>query len=221
MAAEASTERPLRRDAERNRQRILEAARVVFAQQGLGASLDAIAREAGVGVGTVYRRFPDKEQLIEALFEVSLAELVDAARAALAIADPWEGFVTFLHGAIDRQTRDRGLKELLMSSVHGQEQIGRARDAILPLVTELVERAQRSGQLREDVAPSDFPLMQFAVGAISEYTADVQPDAWRRVMGLLIDGLRVHRDAPTPLPIAPLDTHDIECAMRDWRPGRR
>ena len=108
-----------------------------------------------------------------------------------------------------------------MGSAHGQEQIGRARDEIVPLVTELVERAQRSGQLRDDVAPSDFPLIQFAVGAIGEYTADVQPDAWRRLMGLLVDGLRVRRDAPTPLPVAPLQTEDIECAMREWRPRRR
>jgi AcrR family transcriptional regulator len=183
MSTDASTDRPLRRDAERNRQRILEAARVVFAREGLEVSLDAIAREAGVGVGTVYRRFADKEQLIEALFEESLAELVGAARDALAVDDPWDGFLTFLEGAIERQTRDRGLKELLMGSAHGQEQIARARDEIVPLVTELVDRAQRSGQLRDDVAPSDFPLIQFAVGA--------------------------------------LETEDIECAMRDWRPRRR
>jgi AcrR family transcriptional regulator len=221
MSTDASTDRPLRRDAERNRQRILEAARVVFAREGLEVSLDAIAREAGVGVGTVYRRFADKEQLIEALFEDSLAELVGAARDALAVPDPWEGFVTFLQGAIDRQARDRGLKELLVGSAHGQEQIGRARDEIVPLVTELVQRAQRSGQLRDDVAPSDFPLIQFAVGAIVEYTAEVQPDAWRRLVGLILDGMRVRRDAPTPLPVGALGTDDIECVMRDWRPRRR
>jgi AcrR family transcriptional regulator len=221
MSTQTPSHRPLRRDAERNRQRILEAARVVFAREGLEVSLDAIAREAGVGVGTVYRRFASKEQLIEALFEESLAELVGAARDALAVEDPWEGFLAFLQGGIDRQTRDRGLKELLMGSAHGREQIAGAREEIVPLVTELVERAQRSGQLRDDIAPSDFPLIQFAVGAIGEYTADVQPDAWRRVMGLLIDGLRVRRDAPTPLPVGALQTEDIECAMRDWRPRRR
>jgi AcrR family transcriptional regulator len=221
MSTDASTERPLRRDAERNRQRILAAARVVFAREGLEVSLDAIAREAGVGVGTVYRRFADKEQLIEALFEESLAEMVGAARDALAIPDPWEGFVAFLEGAIERQTSDRGLKELLLSTAHGQEQIGRARDELVPLATELVQRAQRSGQLRDDVAPTDFALIQFGMGSIAEYTSDVQPDAWRRILGLILDGMRVRRDAPTPLPAGALGTDDIECAMRDWRPRRR
>ncbi len=221
MSIDASPDRPLRRDAERNRQRILEAARVVFARQGLEVSLDAIAREAGVGVGTVYRRFADKEQLIEALFEESLTGLIEMAHDALAVADPWDGFVAFLQGAIERQTSDRGLKELLLSSAHGQEQIGRARDQLVPVITELVERAQRSGQLRPDVAPSDFALIQFGMGSIAEYTADIQPEAWQRIMTLLIDGMRVRRDAPTPLPIGALETEDIECAMRDWRPRRR
>jgi len=221
MSSDAATERPLRRDAERNRQRILAAARVVFAREGLEVSLDAIAREAGVGVGTVYRRFADKEQLIDALFEEALAELVGAARDALAIEDPWEGFLAFLDGMIERQARDRGLKELLMGSAHGQKQIARARDQIVPVVTELVDRAQRAGELRGDLAPSDFPLIQFAVGAVTDYTADVAPDAWRRIMGLIVDGLRVRRDAPTPLPVAALDPDAIECAMREWRPRRR
>jgi AcrR family transcriptional regulator len=220
MSAEASP-RPLRRDAERNRQRILAAARAVFAREGLEVSLDAIAREAGVGVGTVYRRFADKEQLIEALFEESLGELVTMARDALAIEDPWDAFVAFLVGAVERQTSDRGLKELLLSTAHGQDQIARARDQLVPLVTELVERAQRSGQLRPDIAPSDFALIQFGLGSVAEYTADVQPDAWRRMLGLVIDGLRVHRDAPSSLVAPALDTDEIECAMREWRPRRR
>jgi AcrR family transcriptional regulator len=213
--------KPLRRDAERNRQRILEAARVVFARHGLDVSLDTIAKEAGVGVGTVYRRFADKEELIEALFEQSLEEVVGAAREALAVADPWEAFVSFLEDAMCRQNADRGLKQLLMSSEHGHEQIARARDELIPLVTELVERAQRSGQLRPDVAASDFPLIQFGLGSVAEYTADIDPDAWRRVLGLVLDGLRTQRTEPSPLRPDPLETEQIECAMRDWRPRRR
>src|SRR5437763_8806283 len=90
------SERPLRRDAERNRQLILDAARVVFAERGLSGSHDDIAREAGVGVGTVYRRFPDKEELIDALFEERIGEIADVARASLAAGDAWEGLVDFL-----------------------------------------------------------------------------------------------------------------------------
>ena len=220
-AVPAAGPRPLRRDAERNRQRILDAARVVFAREGLEVSLDAIAREAGVGVGTVYRRFADKEQLIEALFEESLTEIVGAAEAALTFADPWEGLVAFLDGSIERQCADRGLKELLVSSTHGHEQIERGRDRLIPLITELVERAQRAGELRADLAPTDFVLFQVGLGAVADYTRDVEPEAWRRCLGLLLDGLRVRREEPTPLPVPALDTDAVECAMRDWHPRHR
>ena len=117
-------ERPLRRDAQRNRQRILAAARREFAERGLDVSMDDIARAAGVGVGTVYRRFPDKEQLIDALFEDRMAEMVELVERCLAIEDPWDGFVTFLAEMCGRQSADRGLKELLLSTSRGE--IGRA-----------------------------------------------------------------------------------------------
>src|SRR5215475_3278723 len=108
-------ERPLRRDAERNRQRILDAARVVFAERGLRGSHDDIAREAGVGVGTVYRRFPDKEQLIDALFEDRMAEMARVTDEALAMSDRWDGFVHFMIRCQELQSADRGLKELMLS----------------------------------------------------------------------------------------------------------
>ena len=111
--------RPLRRDAERNRQRILDAARVVFAERGLSGSLDDIARQAGVGVGTVYRRFPDKELLIDALFEERIEEIADVARAAADHPDPWEGLVDFLTRTQELQSRDRGLKELVLGGSRG------------------------------------------------------------------------------------------------------
>src|SRR4029077_3321533 len=123
----APKERPLRRDAERNRQRILDAAAVVFAQRGLRASHDDIAREAGVGVGTVYRRFPDKEQLIDALFEDRMSEMVAIADEGLAMADPWDGLVHFLVAGQELQSSDRGLKELVLSAEHGADRVARAR----------------------------------------------------------------------------------------------
>src|SRR2546421_9804063 len=106
------SERPLRRDAERNRQRILDAARVVFAERGLSGSHDDIAHQAGVGVGTVYRRFPDKEQLIDALFETRIEEIANVARAAAENPDPWSALMGFLMRAQELQREDRGLKEI-------------------------------------------------------------------------------------------------------------
>ncbi len=121
--------RPLRKDAERNLRRILDAAKEVFATRGLAVTMDDVAHHAGVGVGTVYRRFANKDELIEALFVEQIEALAALAREGLAHDDPWEGFVLFMEGALDRQARDRALKELLFETGHGQERVAqRARD---------------------------------------------------------------------------------------------
>jgi AcrR family transcriptional regulator len=219
MATE--TERPLRRDAERNRQRILDASRVAFAERGLGVSMDEIARQAGVGVGTVYRRFPDKEELIEALFLDGLAEIVAVAKEALTRDDPWEGLVFFLESSIEHQCADRGLKELLLSNGHGRDRVVHAREQIAPLVEAIVDRAQAAGVLRDDVAVTDFALLQMSMGSVIDYTVDADPEVWRRVLGLILDGLRPSRDGHCELPVGPLDMTQVACAMRDWRPARR
>ncbi len=213
-----STERPLRRDAERNRQRILAAARRVFAARGLGVSMDEIAREAGVGVGTVYRRFRDKDQLIEALFHERVDEIAAIAEDGLRADDPWAGFVSFFERAIELQSADRGLKELMISSGHGQDHVARGRERIAPLVEELVARAQATGDLRPDAAASDFALAQMAIGAVIDFTVDVDPEMWRRCLALFLDGMRTRRDGPSDLPVEPLTVAQVERAMRDWRP---
>src|SRR5207248_4027407 len=104
-------DRPLRADAERNRQRILDAARELFADRGLGVTLNDIAHHAGVGVGTVYRRFPDKKQLIDGLFEQRLEDLVALMDLAVSDPDPWRGLSGFLEHALELQAADRGLRE--------------------------------------------------------------------------------------------------------------
>src|SRR4051794_32283466 len=109
-------DRPLRRDAERNRQRILQTAEQVFADRGLDVSLDEIAQQADVGVGTVYRRFPTKEALVEALFVRRLREVVGVGREALADPDPWRGLVTFIERASDLLANDRGLREVMLGT---------------------------------------------------------------------------------------------------------
>src|SRR5216117_1033552 len=129
-AAPAAPARPLRRDAELNRRRILESAREVFSQRGLQATLDDVAHHAGVGVGTVYRRFPDKEQLIEALFETRLEEIAALAGQALAADDAWEGLVGFLEGTMGLQAADRGLKEVVLGGPHGRSHVAAARQRI-------------------------------------------------------------------------------------------
>ncbi len=222
ISADTSPARPLRRDAERNRRRILDAAAAVFAEQGLGASLDEVAAHAEVGVGTVYRRFPNKEELIDALFDDQLDGIVAIAEAGLEIDDPWEGLVYFLRAAQERQVKNRGLKELLLGARMGQPRgcTVDGRERIEPLVRRLVERAQADGSLRADVDVTDMPMIQVMVGASVDYTREVDPEVWRRMFTLVIDGLRACPDARTPMPAEPLDDEGLVAAMTAWGPRR-
>jgi AcrR family transcriptional regulator len=208
----------LRRDAERNRQRILDAAREGFAQRGLGITLDEIARLAGVGVGTVYRRFPNKELLIDALFEDRIGEVVAVADEALLDEDAWRGLTTFLERAIGLLAGDRGLRELVLGSSHTPQRIIHARSQIKPRVDILVERAQAQGALRADVSATDMPLMLMMLDAVVDTTHDIDPDRWRRALTIVIDGLAARRDGPSPLPAPPLDVEQLQRAIAAWRP---
>jgi AcrR family transcriptional regulator len=214
------SERPLRRDAERNRQRILAAARVVFAERGLSGSHDDIAREAGVGVGTVYRRFPDKEQLIDALFEVRIEEIADVARAAADHPDPWEALVGFLMRTQELQSVDRGLKEIVLGGARGTERAVAARLLIEPLAAQVLERAQDAGVVRDDIELTDLPLIQLAVGTIAESSRDVAPDVWRRMMTLVLDGLRAE-GARSDLECPALDQDQADSVMTCYGASRR
>jgi AcrR family transcriptional regulator len=206
--------RPLRADAERNRRRILVAAAEVFAKRGLDAGLDEIARHAGVGTGTVYRRFPDKALLIEALFESRIDALLELAESALAIEDPWTGMVHFLEGAIEMQQADRGLKELLFGDgcAHGaaNARFATRMEALIPTISAIVDRAKASGQLRADVDVTDFAVIQFMLHGVGAFAAAVEPDLWRRQLALLLDGLRAERTTATPLPLVPLTLTQLE-----------
>src|SRR5438270_8992229 len=161
----ATVERPLRKDAERNRRRILDAAAELFTERGLGVTLNDIAHHADVGVGTVYRRFPDKALLIDALFEDRLAEFIKLAEEALANPDPWLGLVGFLERGLELQARDKGLKQLLLSTPEGCARVGGMRERVLPLASELVARAREEGALHPDIEPEDLPIIQWLVGA--------------------------------------------------------
>src|SRR4051812_27788521 len=113
--------KPLRADAERNRQRLLEAGRELLAEKGVGVGLDEIAHRAGVGVGTAYRRFPCKGDLIEALFEERVQQLIAAAEAGLAEEDPWTGLVKWMTAAVELHATDLSLKELVFGQAGGEE----------------------------------------------------------------------------------------------------
>jgi AcrR family transcriptional regulator len=216
----SAPDRPLRRDAERNRQRILEAAHVVFAERGLSGSHDDIARVAGVGVGTVYRRFPDKERLIDALFEARVEEIAEIARAAVVHPDPWEALSGFLIRTQELQSQDRGLREIVLGGARGAARAAAARLLIAPLVARLLQRAKDAGVVRSDIEVTDLPLIQLAIGTIADSSRDVAPDVWRRAMALVLDGLRAEH-AAGELPVPPLGPEQFDAVMASDRTARR
>jgi AcrR family transcriptional regulator len=219
MTSIDQSERPLRRDAQRNRRRILEAAAKAFAERGLGVTMDELAARADVGVGTVYRHFPDKELLIEALLEDHLAAIAERGEQALEEDDAWEALLRFLDYTLGLQAADRGLKELLLSTAHGRDRIARVRERLAPMADALIERAQASGRMRPDVRGTDLPLLMMMIGAAVDFTRPVETDAWRRMLAIVIDGLQAGDD-PTPLGPPPLTPEQVDHAMRAWKPAR-
>jgi AcrR family transcriptional regulator len=213
--------RPLRRDAALNRERILLAAGEVFAERGLDATLDDIARHAGLGVGTVYRRFPEKELLIDALFDQRIGAIVAVAEEALAHDDPWKGLVHFFERSVELQAEDRGLKEVLLGPEHGRDRVKDSRERLLPLVTRLVNRAHAAGVLRRDVHVRDLPFIHMMLGAVVDASHEIEPDLWRRYLAMLLDGLRARPKERRPLPVPALAEAELDHAMRSWRPCRR
>ncbi len=215
------TVRPLRRDAERNRQRILKAASKAFNERGLEVSLDEIARYAGVGVGTVYRRFRTKEELVEALFMDRLDAVAAVADDAFEVADPWSGLVSFMERMAELMAGDLGLRQMLMFATYGRDLVAIARQRNAPLVERLVQRAQAAGQLRADVRPTDIPFIVFMLTEATHLVNAANPDIWRRYLTLILDGMRPGRDGVTPLPVAALLPEEMEKSMRQAAPRRR
>lgn len=221
--ADASTSpaaRPLRRDAERNRRRILEAADEVFTERGLEATLDDVARHAGVGVGTVYRRFPDKASLADALFEQRIDAILELAKHAHNEPDPWLALTSFLEDAAEMLSADRGLRQILMFAASGHDRVAYARDRMRPAVDRLLKRAQAEGLVRDDLSATDMPVIEFMLGALTEYAGHVRPTIWRRYLVLMLDALRPARDSFSPLPEPALTPDEMLTAMHTSPLGR-
>jgi len=215
------TVRPLRRDAERNRQRILRAAAEVFNERGLDVSLDEIARYAGVGVGTVYRRFGTKEELVEALFMDRLDQIAAIADEAFEAPDPWCGLVCFMERMAELMAGNLGLRQMLMFATYGQDLVAVARQRNAPLVYRLVEQAQAAGQIRTDLKPTDIPFIVFILTEAAHLAQAANPDIWRRYLALVLDGMRPERQGVTPLPVAAMLPEEMETSMRQAAPRHR
>jgi AcrR family transcriptional regulator len=204
--------RPLRKDAELNRQRLLAAATELFCERGLDVTLNDVAHHAGVGVGTAYRRWANKEQLIDELFARKLDDVAALGAEALEDPDAWHGLTTFLEGSLRMQLEDRGLKQLLSDPELGHEQVNRARERIAPLVEAIVGRARTSGRLRPEFAATDAIFIQLALGALMDRTRDIDPKLYRRYLTMFLDGVRA--DGPrSELPVAALSVEQTHTVM--------
>ena len=187
MSAPATqTPKPQRADARRNRERILEAARVVFAEQGAEAQMDDVARAAGVGVGTVYRHFPHKDALMGELVASKFRTFADNAEIALTVGDPWEAFAGLLRKNAETCARDIGIQQAL-----GREPAAWAialpeLQRLTGLASELIRRGQAAGVLRADLVVDDIPMLMCGLSA----TQGVPGYDWRRHLEMLLDAMR-------------------------------
>jgi AcrR family transcriptional regulator len=179
-------DKPLRADARRNRERVLKAARAVFAVQGIDAQIDDVAKRAKVGVGTVYRHFPTKEALLEAIVRERFEEIAVYAREALEREDAWEAFCELARRSAERNAGDRAFNEIMASTDQTRvvEATGLAASTI-----ELMERAKAQGKLRGDAGLVDVKIMMCGAGSVMHSMESV-PDGWRRYLTLMLDGLR-------------------------------
>ncbi|MFE7131081.1 TetR/AcrR family transcriptional regulator [Streptomyces sp. NPDC057638] len=212
--------RGLRRDAEANRERVVAAARAVFAERGLEAPLEDIARRAGVNIATLYRRFPERESLIEAVLADRLADLADLADAALGRPDPWEGFRWFVERACAMQAADRGVTEAFTACFPGAPGMEEPRERALAALDTLIGRARERGRLRPGVTSGDVLLFLMANAGVLRATRDAAPGAWKRLVALLLDACRADGEeagAPLPPALTPTELHD---AMVSARPVR-
>lgn len=201
-----------RRDAVANREKLLAAATELFAERGLTAPLEEIARRGGVSIGTLYNHFPTREALFDAIYPDKLLRLEVAGREALAAADPWTGFRDFLLATFELQAEDRGLNEAMTLRYPAAAAMAEACDRGFTDVQRIIDRAQRAGVLRADFTLQDLACLIWATSRVITATVDVAPRAWRRCLDLQLDGLRAEAAHPSEVP--PMTTEQVAAAMR-------
>lgn len=189
----------MRADAERNRERILEVAGRLFAATGGKASIEDIARAAGVGVGTVHRHFPSKEQLLAAVLVASCGPILEALDLALAGDDPGSGVEAFLLAVLEQQAHHRALAEELRDQMDLSPELAAVKHQIRERLETLITEAQDAGEIRPDVGPSDITMLLASISQTATIGgAEIDPTIRARYLRIMLDGLRPLD--PTPLP---------------------
>ncbi|MCI3274867.1 TetR/AcrR family transcriptional regulator [Streptomyces cylindrosporus] len=209
---------PLRRDARRNRDLLVGAAHEVFTEQGLEAPLDVIARRAGVGNATLYRHFPTRAALVDAVFRDQLGETIAAGELARTAPDAWTGLNAYLRGVFSALAADRGTNDLMTTRIQGVEALDSVHAHNRRTMEILLERGQEEGKVRDDVTTEDVLFALAALGrAVPALTAATTSDAWLRPLALFLDSLR---PAPAPLPGSPLGAGQLADVLRELGPHR-
>ncbi len=209
----ASATPDLRADARRNRELLLAAARELFAEQGLEVPLDEIARRAGVGNATLYRRFPTREALIEAVFHDSLSANMHLGEEARRAPDAFAALARYMEQIFEVLAADRGAIELMTTTIPAGATLAALREHNHETVALLVRRAQEQGTMRPDIVAEDLLFTLCALGRCVPSAAAVAPGSWRRHLALLLDGLRTA--GPTALPAPPLTRDQVQDALAD------
>jgi AcrR family transcriptional regulator len=194
-------ERVLRADARRNREAVIAAAKRLFADQGLDAQMPDVAKAAKVGVGTVYRHFPTKDELIAALAAERFERLAEKARECIDADDPWEALCDFIRFSAQIQADDRGLCEVMGSRPEVMDASAVAV-GLDELCDKLVKRAQLSGDLRKDLEWEDIPMIACGVGRMTQVEMGPGTGRWPRLVEIILDGLRAPGSSRLPKPRA-------------------
>jgi AcrR family transcriptional regulator len=212
------TRRPLRRDAREHREKLLSAAQREFAARGVDASLEKIARDAGVAIGTLYRHFPTRLDLLMAAFKPRLREFLDGATKALEMDDPWEGFAYYLENLFRVQAGDRGFNDFLSRRFTDNAETERIHDQMCQQIGDVLARAQEAGEARPDITQADIINLIWSNGRIIDATSATAPNAWRRYLYLMLDAYRAERAHPLPEP--PMTDQQLYDAMVHLSKGK-
>ncbi|MFE9400433.1 TetR/AcrR family transcriptional regulator [Streptomyces sp. NPDC006530] len=201
---------PLRSDARRNRDLLVAAARELFAEQGLNVPLDEIAKRAGVGNATLYRRFPARGDLVEAVFHEDLTAVMASGEEARLARDAWGALTAYLEGVCALLARDRGVGDLMTTGIEGAPTLDAIHAHNHATVSELMRRAAQAGELRTDVVAEDLLFALSALGTSLPAVEAIRPGSWRRPLALLLDGFRAEAQRPLPeLPLTPAETDRV------------
>jgi len=187
-----------RRDARRNRRLLVEAADEILRRDGLGASLDAIARRAGVGNATLYRHFPNRQRLYEAVFTEAAARWEPVREEILAIADPWTALASYLEQSCNFIAADRALVDLCCHELMDSPVIVELAEREDRDLAELLARAHRDGVVREDVSVADIRLLMASLHHLTSAVRTVSPEGWHRHLALVLESLRPREDSVLP-----------------------